>query len=441
MNTRRLLAWTDLEERRRLGTTKIWARRVAIAVGLAALVAWRQAEHGPVAAFATWHSVVTVVFAVAMLATALGMFWRHDAGMLARLPIAGDVLLRAALVRAARSAVVAAGVTIAAAGPLIATAVAASPDVRAHALDALLRGLLLVGTLTIAAAALIPAAAAAAALLVAGGQVTNAARAMVAVGRGETPRDAVATPRGEQLPTTALGALPGTAAAWMVILAITVRWWMLRGGDTAIGPALPWLAASVGVSLLALVGVWRRGAGMAVALREVAALDRQRLAHLEIHPPRGLEVVVMKSLGARAGLIYSKYARLMRRRYPMAWVVGLIAWAVGIGLAIWKPDDAVIWALGVAGGTAVYAVVLAARLGRPPIELPRLAAQLPIGPAPHARARIAWCLTWIAVFAAPPTALAAWTVARTEAGSAWLVVLAVLGVGTLASIVVSGSRR
>jgi hypothetical protein len=131
----------------------------------------------------------------------------------------------------------------------------------------------------------------------------------------------------------------------------------------------------------------------------------------------------------------------MRRRYPMAWVVGLIAWTVGIGLAIWKPDDAVVWALGVAGSTALYAVVLAARLGRPPIELPRLAAQLPIGPAAHARARVAWVLTWIAVFASPPTALAAWTVARTEPGKAWLVVIGVLVAGAIASVVVGERRR
>jgi hypothetical protein len=365
---------------------------------------------------------VTVVFATAMLATALGMFWRHDAALLARLPIDGRVLLRAALVRAARSAAVAAGVVVVAAVPLVA---AGAP------VEALGRGGALVGTLAIAAAALIPAAAAAAALIVSSGQATQLVRKVAATSAPRRTED----DRPERAPTTALGALPGTAAAWIVILAITVRWWVLGGGETAVGPALPWLGAAVGVSLLSLAAVIRRGDGMAIALREVAALDRQRLAHLEIHPPRGLEVVAMRVVGPRAGLVYGRYARLMRRRYPMAWALGLLAWVVAIGIAIGKPDDAVVWAIGVAAFTGGYVIALGGRLGRAPIELPRLAAQLPIAPAAFERARIAWILLYLLVFAVPPTVIAA------VAASAYPVPLGVLGAAAVAAVVAARRSR
>jgi hypothetical protein len=420
MDARRLLAWTDLELRRRVGPARIWGQRLAIAGGLAALVGWRWHGRGAGAALATWHSIATVAFASAMLATALGMFWRHDAALLARLPIDGKVLLRAALVRAARGAVVCAAIVVAAGAPLAA-------DAALH--PALVRGLALVGTLTVAAAALIPAAAAAAALIIAGGQATRATMGLVAVATG-TPSGTVAAPP-EKVPTTALGALPGAAAAWMVILAITVRWWVFSGGETAVGPAPIYLAAAVGVSLLALAAVARKGGGMAVALREVAALDRQRLAHLEIHPPRGLEVVAMKSVGPRAGLAYSKYARLMRRRYPMAWGLGFLAWVVAIALAIGRPADAEVWAIGVAVFTAGYSVTLANRLRHAPIELARLAAQLPLAPALGARARVAWTLGYTLVFAVPPALIAA------AAAGAWLVPGLAVGAGTIAAIAVA----
>jgi hypothetical protein len=426
MDARRLLHWTDLEARRRIGPARIWGQRIAIAGGLAALVAWRWRSAGAGAAFATWHSIATVVFATAMLATALGMFWRHDAALLARLPIDGRVLLRAALVRAARGAAVAAGVVVVAAVPLVA---AGAP------VEALGRGGALVATLAIAAAALIPAAAAAAALIVSSGQATQLVRKVAATSAPRAPGETDDDARPERAPTTALGALPGTAAAWIVILAITVRWWVLGGGETAVGPALPWLGAAVGVSLLSLAAVIRRGDGMAIALREVAALDRQRLAHLEIHPPRGLEVVAMRVVGPRAGLVYGRYARLMRRRYPMAWALGLLAWVVAIGIAIGSPDDAVVWAIGVAAFTGGYVIALGGRLGRAPIELPRLAAQLPIAPAAFERARIAWILLYLLVFALPPTVIAA------VAAGAYPVPLGVLGAAAVAAVVAARRSR
>ena len=60
----------------------------------------------------------------------------------------------------------------------------------------------------------------------------------------------------------------------------------------------------------------------------------------------------------------------------------------------------------IVGGAAVYAAVLATRLARPPIELPRLTASLPIAHAAVTRARVAWVATWLAVYALVPAAVA-----------------------------------
>jgi hypothetical protein len=75
------------------------------------------------------------------------------------------------------------------------------------------------------------------------------------------------------------------------------------------------------------------------------------------------------------------------------------------GLA--RPADPLTWLVGVVAGMTLYAVVLAGRLGRPPIELPRLSATLPIPPAAIARAKLAWVVGWTTVFLLVPLAFAA----------------------------------
>ncbi len=372
MNATRLLHWTDLEARRR--SRFRWLRRAVIATGLAALVA----QSG----LATWFSIVIAAFAVTMIATALGMFWRADAALLARLPIPGIVLLQAAIVRATRAALLTAA-TLAIAGlPLVTTV----PDA------ALLRGLAMIGTLALVTATFIPAVAATASLMVAGGQLASATATVAGV---DTP---------ERLPTTVLGALPGTAAALATLLAIGASPWVLTGSQTVIGPASTVLPITAIVCLASLTLIARRAHGMAVALREVAALDRQRLAHLEVHPPRGLEALLTRALPRASSLVYDRTSRLMRRRYPMAWVLGFLAYLTAVPLAIWSPASAATWALGLSIATGAYSLSLAPRLHRPPIDLPRHAT--PIRPSAAARARTAWILLYMAIFAVLPTALA-----------------------------------
>jgi hypothetical protein len=58
-------------------------------------------------------------------------------------------------------------------------------------------------------------------------------------------------------------------------------------------------------------------------------------------------------------------------------------------------------------GAATYGIVLASRLHRPPIELPRLSATLPLSVSLLARAKLAWLLGWWVVFAGAPALFAA----------------------------------
>jgi hypothetical protein len=142
---------------------------------------------------------------------------------------------------------------------------------------------------------------------------------------------------------------------------------------------------------------------MGTILRDVSALDRQRLATLEIRPPTAIERAVAQLLGD-AALPYTKDARLMRRRYPMAFALGALAFLVLVIMGLAHAQ--VPWVLAVAAGAALYAGALAGRLARPPIELPRLSATLPIAPAARRRAKLAWLATWSLVFVVVPLAFA-----------------------------------
>ena len=61
----------------------------------------------------------------------------------------------------------------------------------------------------------------------------------------------------------------------------------------------------------------------------------------------------------------------------------------------------------VLGGAGIYAVALSGRLVRPPIELPRLAATLPISREARTRAKVAWVVAWLVVFVVVPLGFAA----------------------------------
>jgi hypothetical protein len=189
------------------------------------------------------------------------------------------------------------------------------------------------------------------------------------------------------------------------VLVILAAPWLYAGSPAL--PALPVLGALAGTGVAAMLGVRALASRvMGTILRDVSALDRQRLATLEIRPPTPIERAIAGVLGD-AALPYRKDAVLMRRRYPMAFALGALCFAVLVIVGLARPTDPAPWLVAMLAGAAMYAIALAGRLRRPPIELPRLSATLPITAAARRRAKLAWLTSWLVVFVAIPLGIAA----------------------------------
>ena len=133
------------------------------------------------------------------------------------------------------------------------------------------------------------------------------------------------------------------------------------------------------------------------------------------------------------GLVYAKDARLIRRRYPMAFALGALAFLVLGIVGIAQPDDPMPWMTGTIAGGALYGVALAGRLYRPPIELARLSSTLPLGQA--GRAKLVWLLGWWTIFIVVPALFAALRQPEPLPG------LALLGGGTVIVLLGAALRR
>ncbi len=360
---------------------------LAALLGTVGATAWIARAADASAASDAWLTVTVVVLLGLALAIPQGMFWRRDAALLARLPIDGRALLGASL---RRTAEVAGGVAVV-------VAVLAAPLARWSTVAALRHAAVGVG-LVVLAAALVAAVATAAAALV-GAALAQAAR-LTAMAR-TLATDA----RGPA--TSWLGILPGLATAAVVLLALALRPFVQRGGPTMLGPGALVLAIAVGGALLALLAARAVAPGMAVALREVAALDRVRLAHLEIHPPSRIEAALARLVGGRAAIVLTKDARLMRRRYPMAWIVGVGVWFAGGVGGLATSAEPVTWAVAAGALAGGYLALLGGRLATAPIEERRQLALLPVALAAAARGKRAWLLGWTITFVVPGLALAA----------------------------------
>jgi hypothetical protein len=231
-------------------------------------------------------------------------------------------------------------------------------------------------------------------------------------------------------PAAILGALPGFAATIVIASALVVASWLVGAGDAA-----PIVLGAIAVVSAAAVIAARRGAGiMGRILRDVSALDRQRLATLEIRPPTPIERAIARLIGD-AGLAYGKDARLMRRRFPMAFALGALVLAVLVIVGLVRPDDPTPWLMVAIGGAASYGTVLAGRLHRAPIELRRLSATLPLAARSLARAKLAWLLGWWVIFAGAPALFAALRQDQPGIG------LALAGAATIVIIVAGASPR
>jgi hypothetical protein len=77
-------------------------------------------------------------------------------------------------------------------------------------------------------------------------------------------------------------------------------------------------------------------------------------------------------------LVLLKDAALMRRRFPAGgYLLGLLSLAL-LGVLWLRPDAYLAWVLGIAASGLIYALVLANRLWRPPIEHPSMLDTLPL---------------------------------------------------------------
>lgn len=389
MTTRQLWRWTRLHERR---ARRIPALAIAIIAG-AAFAGFVALQHGATSASHAWLAAAIVAFALAFMRVPFQLYWRTDASLLAQLPIDGAPLFDVALLRCVRAAALTLLAALIGAIPL-----AFAPDIaeatrqitvtpiagevpHLSALTFYLHHVALAGVLALAAGLLIPGVVVWSASLLVGPTMTAADRANAGA---------------------ILGAIPGAASAFIIVATILGSPWLL--GDVFDGRAGAALIAIPTAALAAVIGARVSAPRIfATILRDVSALDRQRLATLEIRPPTAIERAVAHLLGD-AALPYTKDARLMRRRYPMAFALGALAFLVLVIMGLAHAQ--VPWVLAVAAGAALYAGALAGRLARPPIELPRLSATLPIAPAARRRAKLAWLATWSLVFVVVPLAFA-----------------------------------
>lgn len=425
MSGRRLLSWGDLEDRRRrqaragLAAWPAWAWAVLGGLLLCAEVARRAGAFGAAAAgdatVAGASKLLLLVIAggntLVVFGTPFRLYWRHDAPLLGRLSVPGRSLFAVALVRNLRAAGRVLLVSVPGALALLA--------VPAVGQEMALRHLAVAGASALMAGLLAPATALLAGAMVASDKVQAALDSFGGELRG--PR------------TSWLGVLPGVTATAVALVALGAAPWA-RGEtpSTIVGPPVMLLGAAVLVSGIAALWALRRSeVVMADALREVVALDQERLAHVDLVGPSRIERLVAGGVlgGGGAGAVFEKDARLLRRRFPLPFFFGTVG-LVSLVIVGWRaPADALMWAAAIAAGLGVYGAVMARRLVSPPTEHPRFLRSLPVGVAGAARAKRARVILWVACYVVPGAAV---VVARAPAPGAAAVALGLIAVASVA---------
>ncbi|HTE53591.1 MAG TPA: hypothetical protein VK698_22200 [Kofleriaceae bacterium] len=423
ISARRLLAWGDLEDRRRRVARRPLARISPWLVsGLAgilfvaevlrrtgALTGGDGAE-GDAGALRLWLALTAGVHVLVLFGSPHRLYWRRDAALQGRLPIAGGPLYRLTLLRSARAAG-------RAALPCAMAALAFAPALGAAAAGRLIA---LVGAAALTAGLLGPAAALFAGAVVA----SDKAQAMLGQIGGEF-----------QAPRTSwLGIVPGAVGAALVVLLVALEPWAVGAAQD---PARAGIALGAALLVPLAAGAWSLVAAdrvLPAALREVSALDQVRLAHVDLSTASRLERLWFRALlAARPGRLADKDARLSRRRYPSPYFLGPLGAAILWILAATGGEGALPWAGVILFGLAAYAVLMARRLVAPPIELARLIGALPLSPADVRAAKRApvllRALTWTAVGGVP------FALGSTEPLAAWLLVVGALLVAAAGGVV------
>ncbi len=373
MTSREFHSWEQRGVRRSHSRSWLWT----IGTG-AALAAWIQhgVDHGDPAT--RWLVFAVAGFALAFLRAPSHFFWRSDATLLARLPIAGQVLFDSGLRRSSYDAARLALTLLCGAMPMLRTDA-----------EATLPYLAIAASLVVLAAGAGPAACVGAGALV----IHDRARQLLA---GSAP----AAP-----PTALLGGLPGFVAA-LAIVAVVGSAGSLHGGSSE----LQWMHVAVALTIAGLgscvVARQRWATHMPAILRDVTTLDRQQLATLQILPAAPLHRLVARLLPSASALVLDKQSRLMSRRFPMASVVGALLFVGYASLAIWPRAD-LSWFVTMVVVAVAYAMLLARRLASPPTALPRLEQTLGLNLPTFRAAHAAWQATWWGMFILVPGVAAA----------------------------------
>ncbi len=380
MNSRSLVTWARLEEQRRTahkgGLQSLGGMGLSLALGgvLAAEVTRRlwmmeRAERYEVvvSSIHLWMAALVCVSMVGVFSAPFKLYWRRDSKLLASLSIPGKSLFALALWRSHRGALHA---TLGLACALVPIGVWVDWELSLRLLVPLAIGFS-------GAAWLGPSAA-----FAAGGIVAS-----------EKAQSVLASMGGEfQAPKNSwLGLFPGLAATALAVALIAITPWTL--GQRPPGGSV-WLI--VGLSIVApflgVVWAWTQADSVIpAALREVAALDQEILASVELSTPSGLEnktfSLFLKS--PKSLLVARKDASLSRRRYPSPFFLipcGIAAlWIVAAS----QPSGYLAWAGAIYGGLLVYTLVMAKRSLVAPIEIPALLATLPISKEEAAKGKLA----------------------------------------------------
>jgi len=387
MDAKRLDHWGRLDDLRRrqsrsgLGQVSPWVYSALAGFALTAWVAQRvgaldKSSLDPVGATNLWVTAVVAGHMVVFFGAPFRMYWRRDSGLLGRLSLPGSSLFRLALVRSAR-----------------ATGLAALPCAMAIIPFGIWGNWEIAGR----HAAMLAIGATWAALVAP--CLALLAGAIIASEKTKQLLDSIG---GEfQAPkTTWLGLLPGLGATGLVLALIGAGDWPLFGTNTYIGPAINLFAPAVVIPVLLLAWAFKSAdTVMSSALLEVSALDRERLAHVDLSKASPLERLVARTfLSERARLLLDKDARLTRRRFPIPYFLGL----VGV-VAMWivagvQPSSMFTWAGIIAGCSGAYAVVMAKRRQMPPIEHPRFLRTLAISEADARKAKRVQTALWFTTY-------------------------------------------
>jgi hypothetical protein len=148
-------------------------------------------------------------------------------------------------------------------------------------------------------------------------------------------------------------------------------------------PTGAWVLA-LGFGIPVVLQSWafmRARAVMPAALREVAALDQERLAHVDLVTPSRLEQLFLRCWSPPIRNLLSKDISLLRRRYPLGYFLFVVCLGI-LWLLLWlgRSLDSP-WLLGSVLLFGVHTGIMAWRSANPPTEEPVLLRSLPMSMA------------------------------------------------------------